>query len=162
MLATHPHLKSKSLNLTDIHEQVYMWQGHGKSKDCSELESIGLYVSVNCYTLWTVDIEGCTSSTAIASYLFSWVAWNLDFLLFPLFLIIYLFERECERERERPRVQTEREKQSPRWVGSLMWDSISGPWDPDLHWRQMLNWLSHPGALEIWILMWAFHFQSVT
>ena len=42
--------------------------------------------------------------------------------------------------------QRGREKQIPYWAGSLMWGSIPGPWDNDLSWRQMLNWLSHSVA----------------
>ena len=41
------------------------------------------------------------------------------------------------------------EKQTPRWSGSLTQGLIPGPWDHDLNWRQMLNWLSHPGASEL-------------
>ena len=34
-----------------------------------------------------------------------------------------------------------------------MWDSIPGPQDHDLSWRQMLNWLSHPGTLANGLLI---------
>ena len=32
------------------------------------------------------------------------------------------------------------------WVQSPTWGLIPGPWDHDLTWSQMLNWLSHPGT----------------
>ena len=41
----------------------------------------------------------------------------------------------------------------PCWTGSPMWSSILGPWDHDLSQRQMLNWLSRPGALYL-ALFW--------
>ena len=64
------------------------------------------------------------------------------YICFLKFLFIYLTEstsRQSDRQRER-------EKQAFRWARSLMWDSIPGPWNHDLSWRQMLNWLSHPGV----------------
>jgi len=49
-------------------------------------------------------------------------------------------------EREHERVEGQREKQTPCWAGSPMWDSILGLQDHDLSRRQSLNQLSHPGA----------------
>ena len=49
--------------------------------------------------------------------------------------VIYLFDREST-SRGSGR-QREREKQAPRWAGSLMWDSIPGPRDHDLSQRRM-------------------------
>ena len=43
--------------------------------------------------------------------------------------------------------QREREKQASHWARSPVWGLISGSWDHDLSQRQMLNRLSHPGAL---------------
>ena len=43
--------------------------------------------------------------------------------------------------------QKEREKQASHRAGSPIQNSIPGPWDQDLGWKQMLNQLSHPGAL---------------
>ena len=55
---------------------------------------------------------------------------------------------ERTREHKEGEVQREREKQTPRWAGSPMWDLIPRPWVHDLSWRQTLNQLSHPGAPE--------------
>ena len=49
-------------------------------------------------------------------------------------------------ERKHKQGEGQREKQTPRWGGSPMRSLIPGPWDHDLSGRQMLNWLSHPGA----------------
>ena len=50
------------------------------------------------------------------------------------------------------RISTEkREKQAPPWAVSPMWGSILRPWDHDLSWRQMFNWLSHPGSQRSWL-----------
>ena len=60
--------------------------------------------------------------------------------------ILFIWERE--RERERPHKQREKEgekKQAPCWGGSWILVSYPVPWNPDLSWRQMFNWLSHPG-----------------
>jgi len=40
----------------------------------------------------------------------------------------------------------QRERQTPRWAGGPVWDSVPGPWGHDLSWRQTLDQLSHPGA----------------
>ena len=48
------------------------------------------------------------------------------------------------RDTERGRDTSRRRNRLP--VGSLMPDSIPGPWDCDLSQRQMLNHLSHSGA----------------
>ena len=47
----------------------------------------------------------------------------------------------------------EKENQAPCSAGSLMQDSIPGPWDHDLSWRQILNRLSHPGALTLTVMI---------
>ena len=57
---------------------------------------------------------------------------NLSLLLF-LKDFIYLFMRDTERDRDTGRGKS----RVP--VGSLKLDSVSGPWDPDLSKRQMLN-----------------------
>ena len=46
----------------------------------------------------------------------------------------------------------EREKWAPHWAGIPMLSLIPGPWNHDLSQRQMLNRLSHPGALIICFL----------
>ena len=60
-----------------------------------------------------------------------------------LFLFVYLFTNEQGREGQR-----EREKQTPRWAGSLTQGWIPGPWDHDLSWKQILNRLNHLGTPE--------------
>ena len=52
---------------------------------------------------------------------------------------IYLFDRE--RSQVGREADRERGKQTPHWAGSLMCDSIPGPWDHDLSRRQRLNLL---------------------
>ena len=52
------------------------------------------------------------------------------------------------------KVEGQREKQTPYWAGSLMKDSIPGPWEHDLSWRQMLDWLSHLVTHSYSVLMW--------
>ena len=37
-----------------------------------------------------------------------------------------------------------------QWAGSPVWDSVPGPWDHDLSWKQMLNLLSHPDTPELY------------
>ena len=64
-----------------------------------------------------------------------------------------LFERENTSSGQGLR---EREKQTPHWVWSLMQGSISGLWDHDLSWSQMLNQLSHPGVPH-WAIFMAKH-----
>ena len=105
-----------------------------------------------CCSNWTLVVllvDSCISLT---------YPYNIVCLLvyFYLFLRFYLFicvcvcvcvctrERERERERETWAGEGQRKKQTLRWAGSLMWDSIPGPWDHDLNWRQMLNRLSYP------------------
>ena len=66
-----------------------------------------------------------------------------DIFIFLKILFLYLRERKST---SRSGKQMEREKQTPHWAGSSMWNSIPGPWDPNLSGRQMLNQLSHPGA----------------
>ena len=79
--------------------------------------------------------------------------WHFFFKILFIYLFIYLREHVCTRERERERASTskeegkrEREKQTPHWAGSPMWDSIPGLWDHDLCQRQTPNRLSQPGA----------------
>jgi len=51
------------------------------------------------------------------------------------------------RQRQREwQAEAEGEAGSPQSRGSLMWDSIPGPWDHDLSRRQTLSRLSHPGT----------------
>ena len=71
---------------------------------------------------------------------------STEHLLLPScsFKRFYLFERA--RKRENMSMGREREKQTPCLAGSPMLDSIPGPWDHDLSWRQAPKWLSHPGA----------------
>ena len=82
-----------------------------------------------------------------------------EFLFFLVFFNVYLFlkQRETEHERgrgrERGRHRTRSRLQAlscqPRaWHGAR----THGPWDRDLSWSQMLNRLSHPGALSSHIL----------
>ena len=42
--------------------------------------------------------------------------------------------------------ERQREKQTPRWAGSPMQDSIPGPRDHDLSQSQTVNLLSHTGT----------------
>ena len=58
---------------------------------------------------------------------------------------IYLLEREPEREHKQWGKSKQREKQTPHRIGSPA-QAHPRPWDQDLSWRQMLNWLSHPRA----------------
>ena len=62
----------------------------------------------------------------------------------------YLLDWERDREsicRERSKASgKEISRQWPDIQGGSMWDWISGPWDHDLRWSQMLDRLSHPGA----------------
>ena len=53
-----------------------------------------------------------------------------------------------ERESTSRGSSRQREKQAPHRARSHMRDLIPGPWDHDLSWRQMLNWLSYLGALQ--------------
>ena len=70
--------------------------------------------------------------------------------LFFFLKILFISLRERVSTHKQGEWQREREKQTPRWAGSLMQDSVPGFWDHDLSWRQMLNPLSHPRA---WILI---------
>ena len=80
-----------------------------------------------------------------------------------------IFIDSLEKEKESMSSEEEqREKQIPRWAKSPVQGSIPGPWDHDLTWRQMLNWLSHPGTHKIVILrvlflllMWMIQSNSV-
>ena len=86
-----------------------------------------------------------------------WFTFRFNVLWFDCFLkdFIYLFERETEIVTEIAKESTreeEREKQTPCSAGSPMQGSISGPWDHDLSWRQMLKWLSHP-AIPIYLIV---------
>ena len=45
-----------------------------------------------------------------------------------------------------------RNKQTPHWPWSLTWGSNPGPWDHDLTWSQIFNWLSHPGVPHMRVL----------
>ena len=47
--------------------------------------------------------------------------------------------RDTKRERERERGRDIGRGRTRLPIGSLMWDSISGPWDHALSQRQMLN-----------------------
>ena len=59
-----------------------------------------------------------------------------------IFIYIYLRDREDKWGRG----QREREQTLYR-AGSPMWGYFPEIQDHDLHQKQMLNWLSHPGAL---------------
>ena len=64
-------------------------------------------------------------------------------------LCTYFFIYSRKRERTRAWIgekQREKEQQAPPWAGNLTQDSIPGPRDHDLSWRQLLNGLSHSGA----------------
>ena len=80
-----------------------------------------------------------------------WRLLTLHIFFFVIILIhlcyfIFLRFHLLEREHKQGEWQRQREKQAPCWAGNPMWGLIPGPWDHNLSLRQMLNWLSHPGA----------------
>ena len=64
--------------------------------------------------------------------------------------IIFIWEKENEHEQGEGH-QKKRSKQTPHWAMTSTWGSIPEPWDHDLSWSQMLNWLNHPGAPFLYI-----------
>ena len=70
-----------------------------------------------------------------------WMKGNLSFSFFKKRFYLFIWEKE----REHKQGQRKREKQSPRWAGSLTWALIPGPWGHVLSWMLTLNPLSHPG-----------------
>ena len=70
------------------------------------------------------------------------------------FLKKFLFIWQKERKHKQGEQQRAREKKASYWAENLMWDLISGPWDHNLSWRQMLNQLSHPGTWGMNVLNW--------
>ena len=77
---------------------------------------------------------------------FAWTYALIFLSFFKDFISLFYRERKL-RTSGRSGRQREKEKQTPCWAGSPMQDLIPAPWDPDLSQRQMLNQLSHPGAL---------------
>lgn len=69
------------------------------------------------------------------------VSWLIKILFF-----LFFYLREWERENERENMSWGRS----RWIRRGRFPAEQGlspwPWDHDLSWRQMLNWLSPPGA----------------
>ena len=80
--------------------------------------------------------------------------WATEVSLSLFFLKIYLLIWESERESEHKWGEGQRERnrilkqilQTSMRKEPLTWGSIPGSWDHDLSQRQILNWLSHPGA----------------
>ena len=61
-------------------------------------------------------------------------------------MFIHFWEREYEQGRDRER-ETEHLKWALHWQQRTRCGAWTHqPWDHDLSWRWMLNWLSHPGA----------------
>ena len=83
--------------------------------------------------------------------LFQPSTWSWKFLFL---FCVFVWERE-RGERAQVGVCRGREnlKQAPRPVQSLMWGSISWPWDHDLSWNHVwqLNCLSHPVPLVLFL-----------
>ena len=65
--------------------------------------------------------------------------------------LIYFREHERVRAGAAAGGMGENLKQRPHWAQSLMWGSISWPWDHNLSQNQ-LNQLSHAGALQVFWL----------
>ena len=63
---------------------------------------------------------------------------------------IYLFDTEREREHKQGEQQAEGEGEAGSLRNrELTWGWSPGPWGHDPSWRQMLNWLNHPGFLTL-------------
>ena len=128
--------------------------------------SSGMEVMILCDFLWGFKISWVPENIrptylAVEGGLFSSLAHNDGSTLFrPFVLRFYLFERKQE-ARENKRRGVQRKKQTPRWAGSQMWGSIPGPWDYDLSWRQLLNWLSHPGIpIPVFLILFSVYTLS--
>ena len=68
------------------------------------------------------------------------------------FKIFFLFTRVTGRDIDRGKSRLP--------MGSLIWDSISGPWDLNLSQRQInVQPLSHPGAPYMYILIWPYEYK---
>ena len=78
--------------------------------------------------------------------------WHLVSIFFFFKILFNYLMRACVRTSRLSSRQREREKQTLRWGGNLIWDSIPGHWDHDLSRRQMLTWLSHPGTLIFFLI----------
>ena len=80
----------------------------------------------------------------------SWDIW-ISFLFFYVYL--FLRETECERGRgrERGRHRIRSRLQAPSCQHRAQCGAQTHePWDHDLSWSRILNWLSHPGASQPW------------
>lgn len=86
------------------------------------------------------------------------------FFFFFLKDFIYLWKRVQAHENEHKSGEGLREMQTPHWAGSLMWDSIPGPWNHDLNWRRMPNRMSHPGTQNSFLsvyYIWSIVFRNL-
>ena len=63
-----------------------------------------------------------------------------------VFKILFIWEGERKRESEGAKGEGEADSLLSK---EPSWGSILGPWDHDLSQKQTLNWLSHPGALQM-------------
>ena len=91
-----------------------------------------------------------TASSSMCALL-SFMIINMTFIcLYSITHLDFFFKKECAHASGK-RAEGEREReQAPH---SALQGSISQPWDQDLNKNQesMLNWLSHPDTLPIWI-----------
>ena len=81
--------------------------------------------------------------SALKLYALRIILINFNHYHFQRFFILFETENTSGGQRER-------EKQTLCWAGSPILGWIPGPRDHDLSYRQMLNWLSHPGAPVIY------------
>ena len=136
---------SQVLSLTPITHLFHPWMYYFKSKRVYLCVYSINKIVVNCtqhYMTGSIEIH----VTFLKSNLWRGIMFLLNiFKLFTLlFLKDFIWERESTSKREG---QREKEKQIPCWAGNGTLNSVPGPWDQDLGRRQMLTWLSQPGAL---------------
>ena len=104
---------------------------------------LGIYVFLVYWLFYHCYIPVCNWGFSLLWNTLS--AINIGLLLAFVFrFYLFIWKKESTSQRERP---SERDKLSPHWAGRPMWGPIPGSWHHNPSWRQMLNWLSHPGAL---------------
>jgi len=152
------------MDLFHLNFWSYVWRERQRRNN-NELKTRSVYFklwsSFPTFLLLYAFQSPQTASPCTLSWIYSCINWETGWsVLTPsylelkqghcyvwfFFLRFYLFIWERMRDREHEREEGQREKQTPRWAGSLMWDSIPGLRNHDLSRGQLLNQLSHPGA----------------
>ena len=114
-------------------------------------------IQILCFQLFLIQIFADCCLVFTASKKVSNV-----FIYFKIFYV-FIWQRETKHKQREWQAKGEREKQTLCWARSPMQGLIPGSWGHDQSWKEMLNWLGHPGApsFKFIIMYFTYIFNSL-